>query len=248
MPDAPRLAHDPGMQMEHHQPADGDAVGIKTIEPFAPQEVDFVDRAPAVQVDVVVVEIRIDAERVELPGLGGHLVRLLVVAPVTHVADTFRRQEVGGVWRLLEVGAGTADRPCARSLFDRLDRGANVLPLLVLGHADMDDAPPRETMRNELGVALQPLFRSGPPPLSARCPELLPVLAHDRSRRSNPNADAAPLIDECTFSRDPPHDILGCQYERHPLTTFTPTPASCRDSVRRVANLLRNYSGMPGGR
>jgi hypothetical protein len=91
------------------------------------------------------------------------------------------------------------------------------------------------------------LLRSGPP-LSARCPELFPVLAHDHSRRSNPNADAAPLIDECTFSRDPPHDILGCQYERHPLTTFTPTPASCRDSVRRVANLLRNYGGMPGGR
>src|SRR6516164_6993444 len=69
MPDAPRLAHDPGMQMEHHQPSGGGAVGIKTVEPLAPQQVDLIDRAAAVQVDVVVVEIGMDAERVELPGL-----------------------------------------------------------------------------------------------------------------------------------------------------------------------------------
>ena len=83
---------------------------------------------------------------------------MLVVAPVAHVADTFRRQEVGGVRRLLEVGAGPTDRPITRSLFDRLDRVADVLPFLVLGHADMDDAPPREAMRDELGIALQALF------------------------------------------------------------------------------------------
>ena len=64
MPDAPRLAHDPRMQMEHHQPSGGGAVGIETVEPLTPQEVDFVDRASAVQVDVVVVEIGMDAERV----------------------------------------------------------------------------------------------------------------------------------------------------------------------------------------
>src|SRR6516165_5659036 len=154
MSDAPRLAHDPRMQMEHHQPAGGSAVGIKTIEPLAPQQVDLIDRAAAVQVDVVVIEIGMDAERVELPGFGGHLVGLLVVAPVAHIADTFRRQEVWGVQRLLEIRAGPANRPFARSLFDRLDRVADVRPFLVLGHTDMDDAPPREAVRDELGAAL----------------------------------------------------------------------------------------------
>jgi hypothetical protein len=57
MTDAPRLAHDPRMQVQHHQPSGGRAVGIETVEPLAPQQVDLVDRAPAVQVDVVVVEV-----------------------------------------------------------------------------------------------------------------------------------------------------------------------------------------------
>src|ERR1700730_18227290 len=83
MPDAPWLAHDPWMQMEHHQAAGGGAVGVKTIEPLAPQQIDLVDGAAAVEVDVIVVEIGMYAKRVQLPGLGGHLVGLLVVAPVT---------------------------------------------------------------------------------------------------------------------------------------------------------------------
>ena len=153
MPDAPRLAHDPRMQVQHHQPSGGRAVGVQTVEPLAPQQVDLVDGAPAVQVDVVVVEVRIDPERIELAGLRRHLVGLLVVAPVADVADAFRGEQVGGVRRLLEVGAGPADRARAGGLFDRLDRGADILPLLVLGHADVDDAPAREAVRDELGVA-----------------------------------------------------------------------------------------------
>src|SRR5216684_6794079 len=69
VPDAPRLAHDPRMQMQHHQASGGRAVGIEAIEPLAPQEVDLVDRAAAVDVDVVVVEIRIHAERVQFARL-----------------------------------------------------------------------------------------------------------------------------------------------------------------------------------
>ena len=53
---------------------------------------------------------------------------------------------------------GATDRPIARSLLDRLDRVANVLPLLDLGHADMDDTPPRDAMPDELGIALQALI------------------------------------------------------------------------------------------
>src|SRR6266446_4389406 len=158
MPDAPWLAHDPWMQMEHHQASGGGAVGVKTIEPLAPQQIDLVDGAAAVEVDVIVVEIRVDTERVEFPGLWRHLVGLLVVAPVAHVADTFGREEVGGVRRLLKVGAGPADRALAGGPLDRLDRGADVLALLVLGHADMDDAAAREAVRDELGVALLALL------------------------------------------------------------------------------------------
>src|SRR6516225_2125542 len=158
MPYAPRLAHDPRVQMEHHQPSGGGAIGIKTIEPLTPQQVDLIDGAAAVEMDVVVVEIGMDAERVELAGLGGHLVGLLVVAPVAHVADALRREEVGGVWCLLEVGAGPADWRFARSLLDRLDRGADVLAFLVLGHAGMDDAAAGEAVRDKLGIALQTLL------------------------------------------------------------------------------------------
>src|SRR6202043_3799177 len=52
MPDAPRLPHDPRVQMQYHQPASGRAIGIKAVEPLAPQQVDLVDGAAAVQVDV----------------------------------------------------------------------------------------------------------------------------------------------------------------------------------------------------
>src|SRR5438132_3604794 len=146
MPDAPRLAHDPRMQMEHHQASRCGAIGIKTIEPLAPQQIDLVDRPAAVEVDVVVVEVRIDAERVELPGPRRHLVGLLVVAPVADVANALRGEEVGGVLRLLELGAGPTDWELAGGLLDRLDRGTNVPPLLIFRHTDMDDPAARYTV------------------------------------------------------------------------------------------------------
>jgi hypothetical protein len=69
-------------------------------------------------------------------------------------------------------------------------------------------------------------------------------LSHDRGCLSDPNADAAPFIDECALGGDPPHDILSCQYERHPRTPHQPP----RNAVPfGVANLLKNYGGMPGG-
>src|ERR1700689_2601789 len=61
VPDAPRLAHDPGMQMKHHQASRGRAAGVEPIKPVPPQQVDFVDGAPAVQMDIVVVEIGVYA-------------------------------------------------------------------------------------------------------------------------------------------------------------------------------------------
>src|SRR5215471_11362494 len=56
VPDTPGLAHDPRVQMQYHQPRGGRAIGIEPVEPLAPQQIDFADRPPAVQVDVVVVE------------------------------------------------------------------------------------------------------------------------------------------------------------------------------------------------
>src|SRR3979411_1976897 len=50
--------------------------------------------------------------------------------------------------------AGPANRTLAHGPFDRLDGGADVLPLLIFGHPDMDDAPARQAMRDELGPAL----------------------------------------------------------------------------------------------
>ena len=35
VPDAPRLAHDPGMQMQHHQTPRRSAVTVQTIEPVS---------------------------------------------------------------------------------------------------------------------------------------------------------------------------------------------------------------------
>src|SRR5262245_21211038 len=99
-----------------------------------------------------------DPERIELAGLRRHLVGLLVVAPVADVADTFRGEQVGGVRRLLEVWAGPANRALAGGCVDRRDRVADILPLLVLGHADVDKAPAREAVRDELRVAPLPLL------------------------------------------------------------------------------------------
>ncbi len=48
MPDAPRLAYDPRVQVQHHQPSGGRAIGVQTVEPLAPQQVDLVDGAPTV--------------------------------------------------------------------------------------------------------------------------------------------------------------------------------------------------------
>ena len=48
------------------------------------------------------------------------------------------------------------DQPTGRvpvACVDRRDRVADILPLLVLGHADVDDAPAREAVRDELRVA-----------------------------------------------------------------------------------------------
>ena len=55
-------------------------------------------------------------------------------------------------------GPGPTDRAFAGRPFDRLDRGADVLPLLIFGHADVDDLAARQTVRNELGVTLLALL------------------------------------------------------------------------------------------
>src|SRR3954452_23982553 len=57
VPDAPGLAHDPWVEVQYHHPPGGGAVGIEPVEPLAPQQGDLVDSPPAVQMDVVVVEI-----------------------------------------------------------------------------------------------------------------------------------------------------------------------------------------------
>ena len=62
VPDAPRLTHDPRMQMQHHQASGGRTVGVQTIEPVAPQQIDLVDGPAAVEVDVIVVEVRVHPE------------------------------------------------------------------------------------------------------------------------------------------------------------------------------------------
>src|SRR5262249_62074769 len=125
MPNAPGLAHDPWVQMQYHHSSGGRAVGIEAVKPLAPQQVDFVDRARAVQVDPVVVEIGVDAERIELAGLWRHPVGLLVIAPVAHITDAFSGEQVRGVWCLLEVGTGPADGARAGRPLGRRDRGAD---------------------------------------------------------------------------------------------------------------------------
>ena len=62
VPDAPRLTHDPRMQMQHHQPSCGRAIGVQTVEPVAPQQIDLVDGPPAVNVDVIVIEVSVHSE------------------------------------------------------------------------------------------------------------------------------------------------------------------------------------------
>jgi hypothetical protein len=57
---------------------------------------------------------------------------------------------------------------------------------------------------------------------------LLAVLPHDRSGRSKPNADGATLVDEGTLSGNPPDNVLGSQYRRHPATTSKRAPPHFR--------------------
>src|SRR5215510_15737010 len=82
----------------------------------------------------------------------------LVVTPVADGADACRGEQGGGVRRLLEVWAGPANRARAGGLVDRRNRVADILPLLVLGHTNVDDAPAREAVRDELRVAPLPLL------------------------------------------------------------------------------------------
>jgi hypothetical protein len=44
---------------------------------------------------------------------------------------------------------------------------------------------------------------------------LLSVPPHDRGRRLEPDANAATLIDICTFDGNAPYNILGGQYRCH---------------------------------
>jgi hypothetical protein len=43
VPDAPRLAHDPRVQMQHHHSPGGGTVDTEAVEPLAPEQVGFVD-------------------------------------------------------------------------------------------------------------------------------------------------------------------------------------------------------------
>jgi hypothetical protein len=49
---------------------------------------------------------------------------------------------------------------------------------------------------------------------------IAPVLPHDRGRRFQANAHGAALVDEGTPGGNPPDEILGGQYPRHPATTL----------------------------
>jgi hypothetical protein len=51
--------------------------------------------------------------------------------------------------------------------------------------------------------------------------ELLSVLAHDRSRRLQANADAGTLVDIGALGGNAPDDILGGQYRCHFAATLT---------------------------
>ncbi len=86
-----------GCRCKHHHPAGGGAVGIKPVEPVAPKQVHLVDGPAAVEVDVVVVEVGVDAERIEFARFRRHLVGLLVVAPVADIADALGGQQIGRV-------------------------------------------------------------------------------------------------------------------------------------------------------
>ena len=58
-------------------------------------------------------------------------------------------------------------------------------------------------------------FNRSRPPLTPRCPELLPVPPHDRGCQLQPNADAATIIDIGTLGGNAPDNILGGQYRYH---------------------------------
>ena len=64
------------------------------------------------------------------------------------------------------------------------------------------------------GEATSPLHRPRPT-LSPLHPELLFVLLHDRSRRLQPDPDAASFVDIGTLGGHAPDDILSGQYRCH---------------------------------
>jgi hypothetical protein len=49
---------------------------------------------------------------------------------------------------------------------------------------------------------------------------LLSVLPYNCAGRLKANADGAALVDKGTLGGNPPYDILGGQYRRHPATTL----------------------------
>jgi hypothetical protein len=56
--------------------------------------------------------------------------------------------------------------------------------------------------------------------------ELLSVLPHDRCGRLKANADGAALVDKGAFGGNPPDNIFGGQYRRHPATTLKTQPGT----------------------
>jgi len=61
--------------------------------------------------------------------------------------------------------------------------------------------------------------------VARRRAKLLAVLPQDRRGWLEPNTDAALLVDKATLGGNPPDDILGPQYPRHPDTTLRRSPA-----------------------
>jgi len=68
---------------------------------------------------------------------------------------------------------------------------------------------------------------------------LLSVLPHDRCGRREPNTDAAALVDKGTLGGDPPDDILGGQYPRHPATALRRSPARLKPLSTPAVRFLR---------
>src|SRR6185436_11114896 len=87
------------------------------------------------------------SERVKLPGLRRHFVRLLVVAPVADVANALLSKQIGRVRGLLEVRPGPTDRTLACRFLNRCDRGLDVIPLRSFRHAGVYDRTPNRALK-----------------------------------------------------------------------------------------------------